>query len=123
MTLPPPPYAGPWDATLLRMVDADTFDCRVELPLHTDRRERFRLLNVSAPEHSTVEGKASEAWVAERLKPGAPLKLQTSYSKSGERTTLGRYLADVYYHDGTDWVSLGLAEVVSGHARVGAFEG
>lgn len=122
--MPSPPYTGPWDAVVVRIVDADTFDCRVELPFHTDRRERFRLLDYSAPEKNTQPGKDAIAWVNGVMPVGATVKIKTRWVPSGEAQTLGRYLAAFYLRNGTDdWYLLGEAEVAAGHARPGSFEG
>lgn len=123
LQLPDPPYTGPWDAVVLRVVDADTFDCRVELPFHVDRRERFRLMDYSAPEKRTPEGKAAIVWINAVMPVGSQVKIKTRWLPSGEDITLGRYVGAFYVRGVEGWYLLGEAEVLAGHAKAGAFEG
>jgi endonuclease YncB( thermonuclease family) len=115
------PYGGPWHAEIVRVIDGDTYEVRVRLPLFTDRRVEVRLHNVSAPEKSTDAGKASMNYVKTFLTPGRAIDVRTYLiAKTGdEEMTFIRYVADVFL-DGKDF---GQQMVAAGFAKVGAFEG
>jgi endonuclease YncB( thermonuclease family) len=113
-----PPYGGPWTAEVLRVIDGDTFEVRVRLPFYTDRRVEIRLHDVSAPERSTVAGKAAKAWVIDRLS-GRQILIRSYMVADHEDQSFTRFIADVEL-DGQDF---GRMMIAAGFARPGAFMG
>jgi micrococcal nuclease len=55
-------------ASLVKIVDADTLDLRVDLGFRVAFGDRFQLAGINAPEHNTVAGKAAIQFVTEWFK-------------------------------------------------------
>jgi endonuclease YncB( thermonuclease family) len=70
-------------ATSLRVVDGDTVEATVVLPLRTLRREVFRLSRIDAPEMPTPEGVASKAALSDHLTPGPVTVASSKTDKYG----------------------------------------
>ena len=82
-------------ATVLNVVDGDTLDLTIDLGFHTDRRGRFRLADIDAPELDTKAGRAARDFVVTRLANARTLVVKTQHA---QRTDLyGRYIAHVFY--------------------------
>lgn len=92
-------------ATVVRVVDADTLECDLDLGWRITYRAKVRLAGVNAPEMSTPEGKAARAWVAEVL-----IAQVTVVSHSLDK--YGRVLGEVRVGD---W-DLATALLEAGHA-------
>jgi micrococcal nuclease len=82
-------------ADLIKVVDADTLDVRVDLGFHMAFTTRLRLYGVNAPEMSTPAGVAARDWVglwlARHAKNGQVRIL--SRKPEGDQDKYGRYLA------------------------------
>ncbi len=81
-----PRYLNP--ATVLRWVDADTVDARVELPFRQYADHRFRLFGIQAYESNTTAGKFATMLCNELLPAGWPCSIR-SYK---DADNFGRYL-------------------------------
>lgn len=81
-----------YHAEVLHVVDGDTLVIRVDVGFDTSVDERFRLRGIDAPELDTNDGRRAKQFVAQRVKPGAPVLLFTYGCDM-----YGRYLADVFY--------------------------
>lgn len=105
-----------WDyrvESVLRVVDGDTLDLRLDLGFYLSTALRFRLLGVDTPERGepgwAEAGDYVRAWVL--LHPD--LRVMTHKADS-----FGRWLADVYYRDnGSNVRTLSQALLLDGHAQ------
>lgn len=82
-----------YNATVVRIVDADTIDVAIDLGLSIFAKQRLRLARVDAWETRGTErewGLAAKARVEELIPPGTIVVVQTS--KTGK---YGRYIAEV----------------------------
>ena len=83
-------------ATLVRIIDADTFRMDVDLGMHVHTMANIRLVGVSAMELSTPEGKAARDLVAEwwggSFEPGEPVVLRTLR----DRKSFDRWLGTMF---------------------------
>lgn len=103
-----------YDAEVVRWVDADTVDVRVDLGFDCSRTERLRILGIDAPE---VRGPERERGIGATLAAASlapPATRVVVETKKDRRGKYGRYLARVYAQDGQD---VGEALVEAGHAR------
>lgn len=102
-----------YEATLLRVVDADTVDLLIDLGCSVTIKERCRLYGINAPEMRTPEGKAAKQYVDDLIGPrivtGRKLTIRTYKDKRGK---YGRYLVTIFF--GASTVNTMLVE--SGHA-------
>jgi micrococcal nuclease len=86
-----------YKAELIRVVDGDTVDLIIDLGFDTQRKERFRLYGVDAPEMNTAEGKEAKAWLIGILGPYGAIYVQTlQLSTKAKRDKYGRFLAVLY---------------------------
>jgi len=108
---------------ILKVLDGDTFDFRVDLGFNLSMDLRVRLKGIDTPELGTTEGEAakeySRIWLRSHSGDNQCLKLTTHKSllPSG---SFGRWLADVYCDAETDSVvPLNLAEALKrlGHVK------
>ncbi len=86
------PYV--YRATLLRVIDADTYEMVVDLGFLVSIKVNIRLRDYSAPERFTAEGKAASAFVR-RLLDGKLVHIKTYR----DRRSFERWVADVYIED------------------------
>jgi micrococcal nuclease len=89
-----------YHATLLAVVDGDTFHVRIDLGLDIGINTTLRLVGINAPELKTAEGQRSKQWASDWLAqhaPTGPLRINTVKDK---REKYGRYLARVTAPDG-----------------------
>jgi endonuclease YncB( thermonuclease family) len=90
-TLPPLiPETGTLDCLVDRVVDGDTLDCLLFIPV------RVRVIGMQAAETSTVKGKLVKKTVADRLTK------QICTLTMHKKDQYGRALADVQMPDGKD---------------------
>jgi micrococcal nuclease len=86
-----------YKAELIRVVDGDTVDLIIDLGFDTQRKERFRLYGIDAPEMNTLAGKAAKAWLWEVLQPLEAIYVQTiQLETKAKRDKYGRFLAVLY---------------------------
>lgn len=99
-----------YKATVLKWVDGDTVDLRVDLGMKTENVSRFRLLGINAPEVTLKKGvtkaeKAKGLALKERLindyPAGTSVAIQTS--KAGK---YGRYLVTIFVQMDGKWTNL-----------------
>jgi micrococcal nuclease len=117
-----------YKAELVRVVDGDTVDLIIDLGFDTQRKERFRLYGIDAPEMNTLAGKAAKAWLWEVLQPLEAIYVQTiQLETKAKRDKYGRFLA-VLYSDLSDLranlqpktlavESVNARMIVEGHAK------
>lgn len=77
-------------ATLLRVIDGDTYVLRAEVGFDVLARVTIRLADLDAPERNTPEGRKAAAAVEALLKTG-----QITIVATGDRT-FARWVAHVY---------------------------
>lgn len=84
-----------YKATIVNVVDGDTFDMDIDLGFNIHIRERVRLLNIDTPENRGVEKKLGKAVTqyAQKYFEGKEVSLQSSKNKTD---SFGRWLAEVY---------------------------
>jgi micrococcal nuclease len=99
-------------ATVLRVVDGDTIDCRADLGFDVGMDMRLRLAGIDAPEMSTEAGKAASRWLADKLHAGTEIIIKTQKDR---REKFGRYLAEVFLPG--DAISVNQAMVDAGMAK------
>lgn len=80
-------------STVLRVVDGDTIDCRVDLGFDVGMDMRLRLAGLDAPERNTESGRIASLWLADRLHAGTEIVVKTQKDR---REKFGRYLAEVF---------------------------
>lgn len=80
-------------ATLIRVIDADTFEFNIDLGFYTHVYEKVRLRGVNAPERFTNEGRAATAFVKFWFVEHEQLFLKTY--KTDLTDKYGRWVADV----------------------------
>jgi micrococcal nuclease len=102
-----------YHANLVRVVDGDTVDVRLDLGLGIYKNERLRLHGIDAPEkrgEERVEGIEATRHLELLLK--GPLLVQTIKDKKGK---YGRYLAVIYDQEG---VNINSQMIEDGHATL-----
>lgn len=103
-----------FQASLLRVIDGDTFWMRVDCGFRVFAEHSFRLWGVHCPELNTEPGKAAARfvllWFAEHIhgEPESRFVLETDR----DRTTFNRYISRVACPEGHD---LGAAIVAAGY--------
>ncbi len=106
-------------AHVLRVVDGDTVDLRVDLGFDIRIDMKVRLSSINAPEMSTPEGRVARDHLIQMMQtePNAgtatyfqPLTIRTDKDR---REKYGRYLATLILHDGTN---VNEQMVADGHA-------
>lgn len=100
---------------IVRVIDGDTIEARIDLGFDTYRVEILRLYGIDAPETRGAEkakGDVSEAWLVRTLSSAEVIEVRTIKDKKG---SFGRYLA-VIFCDGTNvnaaMVDAGMADLV-----------
>jgi len=104
-----------YEATVLRVVDADTFDLMIDVGLSTHVRERVRLNRVNAWETRGPErpkGLRAARFVRKLMPKGRSVRITTTKLKSGMemKGKYGRYVVDVTLKDGRDLSDLLVAK-------------
>jgi micrococcal nuclease len=80
-------------ATVIKVIDGDTIDLKVDLGFSTFKEDRFRLTGINSPEKNTEEGMVAKRWMESMLPIGKELVVATSKDK---KEKYGRYLAVLY---------------------------
>lgn len=98
-----------YDALILKVVDGDTVDLRIDLGFSTFTDMRVRLYGINAPEMNTQAGKDAKAFLLTLVHEGTVVTIRTIKDKQEK---YGRYLAIIYAEVG----SVNTAMVDNGHA-------
>jgi micrococcal nuclease len=109
-----------YKAHLVRVIDGDTIELRVDVGFHTYVQKKFRVLGVDTPElrggTEETKAKAKEAknFVMQVLNPAHHIWVRTMKPDS-----FGRWLADVTYMNVMDGVERNLAQelIENGHGE------
>lgn len=122
--MPKPTTAYDYRATVLRWVDGDTLDVRIDLGFDISVTQRVRLYGVNAPEMNSSDpsmramARTALGIAAAIAPPGSVVQLRT---RKGGDDKYGRYLASVAADDGEDvattLLSKGLAVAYFGGSR------
>lgn len=100
-------------AEILRVVDGDTLECRIDHDWSIYSVQKVRLAGLNAPELRGPGGEAAkaavEAWVKNEALPWVVLRSE----KPDPRDKYGRYLVTVTSRTGSD---LGAELIAAGHA-------
>lgn len=113
-----------YEGVIIKVVDGDTVDARIDLGFHVDITERLRLDGINTPELTSkdeaerAKAQAAKLWLIEAFM-GKRVKITT---KKDKQEKYGRYLAKIYI-DGNapfslcvndEMVELGLAKAYDG---------
>jgi micrococcal nuclease len=82
-----------YQAALIRVIDADTFEFNIDLGFYTHVYEKVRLRGVNAPERFTPDGKFATDFVKRWFFDNNDLTLKTY--KTDLTDKYGRWVADV----------------------------
>ena len=102
--------------TVVRVVDGDTVFGDVDLGFNIGfKKMEFRLSGVNTPE---IKGASREAGLASKkfVEDTVLNKEVIIVTKKDGKEKYGRYLAEVFYLDGTNWVSLNKSLIDKGLA-------
>ena len=101
-----------YNAEVLRVIDADTYEVRVDLGFYVHTIIRLRLEDASAPEIHTMEGKKAKLFVEEAFN-AVDNKVIVQTTKSFEQS-FARYVAQVWLDSETNFndylIRLGYAD-------------
>lgn len=102
-------------ATILRVIDGDTIEARVDLGFDVFAVQRFRLYGINAPEtkgESREDGRAATEYLRTLITTNAADSVLTIQTRKDKREKYGRYLAVLI---ASDW-NLNAVMVNTGHA-------
>jgi len=88
-----------YNCEIVRVIDGDTVEARIDLGFDTARLETLRLYGINTPEMrgaEKLEGQKAKAWLETQLANGEEITIRTIKDKTG---SFGRYLA-VLFCDG-----------------------
>ena len=80
-----------YPARVLKVVDGDTFDARIDVGFGIGLNDRLRLKGIDAPEITTAEGRLAKSFLTDQLTPCPQIILRTTREEK-----FGRWLADVF---------------------------
>lgn len=100
-------------ASVVRVIDGDTVDLRVDLGFDASLNMRVRLAGIDAPERGQPGGSEATAWLTQKLPMRADVVLKTQKYR---REKYGRYLAEIYLIG--DTLSINEQMIRIGHSRV-----
>ncbi len=92
-----------YEATVLNVVDGDTFDLDIDLGFHCHRHERVRILNVDTPEKRGNTEKELGQIVTDYAKKrflGANVVIKSKAELPPDTDSFGRWLVDFITEDG-----------------------
>lgn len=101
-----------YGASVIRVVDGDTVDLRLDLGLDISLNLRVRLSGIDAPERGKPGGSEATAWLSEKLKPRVDVLVKTEKDR---REKYGRYLATIYLLGDVTHINEQMIE--AGHAK------
>lgn len=107
-----------YDAKVVRWVDGDTVDLRVDLGFYVWNESRFRLYGIDTPERGQPGYSEATEYCIAKAPVGSSVIAKTY--KSPDK--YGRFLADIYIDDwclNVGLVAAGLAETYYGGTRYG----
>lgn len=81
-----------YNATVVKVLDADTIDVTIDLGFDIHLNQRVRLLGINTPEKNTALGIEAAGYVRNNFPPGTKVILQ---SEKDKKEKFGRYLARV----------------------------
>lgn len=102
-------------ATILRVIDGDTIEARVDLGFDVFAVQRFRLYGINAPEtkgESREDGRAATEYLRTLITTNAADSVLTIQTRKDKREKYGRYLAVLM----AGGVNLNAVMVNTGHA-------
>mgnify|MGYP001567954800 CR=1 FL=1 len=99
-------------ASVIRVVDGDTVDLRVDLGFGMGLNDRFRLAGIDAPERGKPGGSEATAWLTEKFSTRAEIIIKT---RKDSREKYGRYLAEIFVLG--DATSLNQQMIEVGHVK------
>lgn len=97
---------------VIRVIDGDTVELRVDLGCSVKLEMTCRLNGINAPEKNTVAGKEAKVWMETKLPTGQQVVVKTFRGDVTEK--YGRYLAAIYTPAET--TSVNDQAVAEGHA-------
>ncbi|MDU0429186.1 thermonuclease family protein [Staphylococcus chromogenes] len=101
-------------ASVLRVIDGDTLEMRIDLGFHTHTVRKVRLLGVDTPERGQVNYNEAIAFTTSTVL-GKDVYVQTYQADA-----FGRYLADVWYREGENEFRLSHELTVRGLFKEGS---
>lgn len=115
-------------AHCVRVVDGDTYDLILDLGVTVRTKVRVRLKDFNTPETFHPEndaerehGRAAAAFVSDLILD-KPCLVRTFRTKmGGDVTTVGRYVADVYFHTEGEWRDVRVALSEAGMQKRGSY--
>lgn len=103
-------------ANILRCVDGDTVEARIDLGFGVSCVQTLRLFGINAPEPhglTRAEGNAATHKLESLIEQYTPIVVETHKDKRG---SFGRYLAELWGTNGSVRVNLNQLMVTEGHA-------
>lgn len=101
-------------ATILRVVDGDTVDLKVDLGFRHFMEDRFRMAGINAPDNENVTAKkAATAFLSGLLPVGTKVKLKTD---KDETEKYGRWLGIIWISSSA--LSVNTLMLDNGHAVI-----
>lgn len=85
------------EALVIRVIDGDTIECRVDCPFHFHYTDKFRLKGINTPELKKPEEKKRAEAARDFLKTW--IEGQTVLLKVYKQEKYGRWLAEVVYNE------------------------
>lgn len=109
------PILYTYEASLIRVVDADTIILDLDRGFKDHSIKTIRLSRVDAPEirgEEKEQGKVAKQWVEETLSKSDRLTIQ-----SQKLDAFGRSIAELWYWEGDRWINLSDELLEKGLAR------
>jgi len=107
-----------YQATLLRVIDADTVQIKIDLGFDIDGINlTVRLAGIDAPEKSTEAGKKALRWLKRQIGSGGKTLWITT--KKDRKEKFGRYLATIWLSEDSSDPSKSINQmmITKGHAK------
>ncbi|NJI00057.1 nuclease [Staphylococcus hyicus] len=101
-------------AKVLRVIDGDTLEMRIDLGFHTHTVRKVRLLGVDTPERGKPGYNEAKAFTTQVVLDN------DVYVQTYQSDVFGRYLADVWYRVGDDEYRLSHELTVRGFIKEGS---
>lgn len=106
-------------ASVIRVIDGDTVDLRIDLGFEVGLNMRVRLAGIDAPERGKPGGSEATKWLTEKLSPHVDVIVKTEKYR---REKYGRYLATIYLlgdvtHINDQMIEAGHTRTYDGGAR------